>query len=75
MAERHGAGSDAVALAAALALPWAGTVLSGAASAAQLETNLAAETISLDPDELHELRSLAVPAADYWRDRAALPWT
>jgi aryl-alcohol dehydrogenase-like predicted oxidoreductase len=74
-AERHGVGSDAVALAAALALPWAGTVLSGAASAAQLRTNLAAETISLDPDELDELRSLAVPAADYWRDRAALPWT
>jgi aryl-alcohol dehydrogenase-like predicted oxidoreductase len=74
-AERHGVGPDAVALAAALARPWAGTVLSGAASAAQLGTNLAAETISLDPAELDELRALAVKAADYWRDRAALPWT
>jgi aryl-alcohol dehydrogenase-like predicted oxidoreductase len=74
-AERHGVGADAVALAAALARPWAGTVLSGAASAAQLEANLAAETISLDPDELDELHPLAVPAEDYWRDRAALPWS
>jgi aryl-alcohol dehydrogenase-like predicted oxidoreductase len=74
-AERHGTGPDAVALAAALAQPWADTVLSGAVSVAQLTTNLAAETITLDPGELDELRGLAAPAADYWKDRAALPWT
>jgi aryl-alcohol dehydrogenase-like predicted oxidoreductase len=74
VAERHGVGADTVALAAALARPWADTVLSGAVSAAQVSTNLAAATISLGPDELDELRALAVPAEDYWRERAALPW-
>jgi aryl-alcohol dehydrogenase-like predicted oxidoreductase len=74
VAARHGAGVDAVALAAALAQPWAGTVLSGAVSVAQLAANLAAETITLDPRDLEELRTLATPAQEYWRDRAALPW-
>lgn len=74
-ADRHGTGPDAVALAAALAQPWADTVLSGAVSVAQLTTNLAAETITLDTGELDELRGLTTPAAEYWRDRAVLPWT
>ncbi|MDN3357980.1 aldo/keto reductase [Actinomadura sp. DC4] len=70
-AERHGTGADTVALAAVLAQPWADTVLSGAVSVAQLATNLAAETITLDPDELGGLET---PPGEYWRDRAALPW-
>jgi len=74
VAERHGTGADAVALAAVLARPWADTVLSGAASVAQLETNLAAETVALDQDELDELGTLATTPDEYWRDRAALPW-
>jgi aryl-alcohol dehydrogenase-like predicted oxidoreductase len=75
VARRHGVGADAVALAAALARPWAGTVLSGAASVAQLTANLAAETITLDPAELAELHGLATTPDDYWRHRATLPWT
>lgn len=74
VAERHGAGADTIALAAALARPWADTVLSGAVSVAQLETNLAAETVTLDRDELDELGTLATTPGDYWQDRAALPW-
>jgi aryl-alcohol dehydrogenase-like predicted oxidoreductase len=73
-AVRHGTGVDAVALAAALAQPWADTVLSGAVSVAQLTANLAAETIALTADEAAELRDLATPAADYWQTRSALPW-
>ena len=42
VAARHGAGVDAVALAAVLANPWTDVVLSGAVTPAQLEANLAA---------------------------------
>jgi aryl-alcohol dehydrogenase-like predicted oxidoreductase len=74
-AERHGVGPDAVALAAALAQPWAGIVLSGAVSVAQLNGNLAAATLALDEDELGEFAGLATRPAEYWRRRAELPWT
>jgi aryl-alcohol dehydrogenase-like predicted oxidoreductase len=74
VAERHHTTPDAIALAAVLAQPWAGTVLSGAVSEAQLDTNLAAETITLERADLDELAALAEPPAEYWRERAALPW-
>jgi aryl-alcohol dehydrogenase-like predicted oxidoreductase len=74
-AERHGVGPDAIALAAALARPWAGTVLSGAVSVPQLTGNLAATTVTLDEGELAELAELAVPPAEYWERRAGLRWT
>ncbi|GAB3979067.1 aldo/keto reductase [Actinoallomurus acanthiterrae] len=70
-AERHGVGPDAVALAAVLAQPWADTVLSGAASAGQLTSNLAATTVVLSEEELG---ALATPPGEYWDRRAALPW-
>jgi aryl-alcohol dehydrogenase-like predicted oxidoreductase len=65
---------DAVALAAVLANPWAGVVLSGAVSAGQLAANLDAARLRLDPAELEELRALATPAERYWAERARLPW-
>ena len=45
---RAGHSEDAVALAAALARPWADVVLSGAATVAQLESNLAALDLAWD---------------------------
>lgn len=66
---------DAIAIAAAMAQPWAGVVLSGAASVAQLESNLAARSIALGPGVLEELEALAERAEDYWQRRAALDWT
>ena len=76
VAERHGVGPDAVALAAALArLPWAGTVLLGGVSVAQLRANLDAAKVSLDESDLARLDALATPPADYWAARTALPWT
>jgi aryl-alcohol dehydrogenase-like predicted oxidoreductase len=51
-----------LALAAALAQPWATIVLSGATTVAQLAENV-------------EARSLAETPADYWARRAQLPWT
>jgi aryl-alcohol dehydrogenase-like predicted oxidoreductase len=74
LAERHGAGPDAVALAAALARPWADTVLFGGVSVAQLRANLEATKLSLGEADLAGLAALAIPPADYWSARGALPW-
>lgn len=61
---------DAVALAAALAQPWADVVLSGASTADQLRENLRALEVPGGAD----WPDLAEPAAEYWQTRAALPW-
>ena len=64
---------DAVAIAAALAQPWATVVLSGAVSPAQLQSNLAALRLEIAPGAVAEF-GLAEPAAEYWSARAARPW-
>jgi aryl-alcohol dehydrogenase-like predicted oxidoreductase len=71
IAARHAVGPDAVALAAALAQPWADTVLFGPASVSQLRSNLAAVDLRLAEDDL---AGLAQPPAEYWAARAELPW-
>ncbi|KQU47035.1 aldo/keto reductase [Rhodococcus sp. Leaf278] len=73
-ADSAGVGRDALALAIALAQPWADVVLSGAATTAQLEQNLAALTID------HELTAasdpdLPEPPDIYWHTRSQLVWT
>ncbi|WP_328475903.1 aldo/keto reductase [Actinoplanes sp. NBC_00393] len=72
---RLASADDAVALAAALHQPWATIVLSGAATSAQLTSNLRAATLILAADDLDRLAALAEPAETYWRTRAALPWS
>ncbi|MQA08780.1 MAG: aldo/keto reductase [Pseudonocardiaceae bacterium] len=74
IAERHHAGTDAVALAATLRQPWADTVLLGPASVAQLTANVAALRLELTEDELAALGGLAEPPDTYWARRAALTW-
>ncbi|GAA1230377.1 aldo/keto reductase [Kitasatospora nipponensis] len=74
LAARTGASCDSIALAAVAAQPWAGIVLSGAATAAQLASNLTAARLDLEPAELDRLAALAEPADAYWKTRAALPW-
>jgi aryl-alcohol dehydrogenase-like predicted oxidoreductase len=69
------AAQDAVALAVALANPWADVVLSGAATPDQLRSNLAALNRTLSPSELAALADLAEPADQYWTERSTLPWT
>jgi aryl-alcohol dehydrogenase-like predicted oxidoreductase len=71
VAAARGVGADAIALAAALANPWATLVLSGAVTPAQLRANLAALTTRDLPPELAEL---AEPPEAYWATRAARPW-
>jgi aryl-alcohol dehydrogenase-like predicted oxidoreductase len=61
---------DYVALAAALAQPWADVVLSGAATVEQLHSNFGALDTELDDDYPH----LTEDPDTYWSTRAALPW-
>jgi aryl-alcohol dehydrogenase-like predicted oxidoreductase len=75
LAARYDTGPDAVALAAALAQPWADTVLLGPASVPQLRANLAALDVPLTAADRAELAPLAEPPTAYWSARSALPWT
>lgn len=74
IAEETGLGADAVALALVLRQPWAGVVLSGAATTAQLASNLHAAVIDLDEDQLTRLAALAEDPHVYWERRGQLPW-
>lgn len=61
---------DAEVLANALAQPWVDVVLSGAATTAQLASNLRA----LEITDSGNLPAAETPD-DYWRHRSALPWS
>ncbi|MCG5216354.1 aldo/keto reductase [Streptosporangium sp. KLBMP 9127] len=73
-ARDHGVTPDALALAAVLAQPWAGIVLSGAATAGQLDANLRATGLTWDATLDHRLSGLAEDPDTYWTTRASLPW-
>jgi aryl-alcohol dehydrogenase-like predicted oxidoreductase len=73
-AEALGTGADAVALAAVLAQPFADVVLSGAATADTLRSNLAAAELDPDPGTLAALEGLAEPPDRYWAARGGLAW-
>lgn len=72
LAATDGQTVDAFALGAALAQPWAGIVLTGAVTPAQLRRNLAARTPRL---EASVLDGLALPAEQYWAERGRRAWT
>ncbi|MER6618924.1 aldo/keto reductase [Streptomyces sp. NPDC000931] len=74
VAEETGLGCDAVALAVVLRQPWAGVVLSGAATTAQLASNLHAAAVDLTDDQLSRLAALAEEPRTYWERRGELPW-
>ncbi|AUG75469.1 aldo/keto reductase [Kitasatospora sp. MMS16-BH015] len=74
-ATEAGTTCDALALAAAAAHPWADLVLSGAATPAQLTSNLTAATLTPTPADLTPLTPMSEPAETYWRTRATLPWS
>ncbi len=70
-AQSRGSTLDALALAAALAQPWADVVLSGAVTGDQLDSNLK----SLDLlEDTTDWTPVAEPATEYWAYRSALPW-
>jgi aryl-alcohol dehydrogenase-like predicted oxidoreductase len=75
VANRIGAPPDAVALAFVLRQPWADVVLLGAATPAQLESNLVALGIQFSGEDVELLDGLRAPAEEYWAQRSRLPWT
>jgi aryl-alcohol dehydrogenase-like predicted oxidoreductase len=72
---RLGVGMDVVALAAAIARPWAGIVLSGAATVDQLRSNLRALDCAWDEASDARLGALVLDPREYWARRSSLPWT
>jgi aryl-alcohol dehydrogenase-like predicted oxidoreductase len=75
LAARLGIPLDQLAVAAALAQPWAWRVLSGGVDPAQVASNVAGAAVALPADVLSELETLAEDAATYWSARAARPWS
>jgi len=65
---------DALALAAALAQPWASVVLSGAATVEQLASNVRALQVAWDGEAQTALAALAEPPELYWETRKQLDW-
>ena len=74
LATEVGLGLDQLAIAAALAQPWADRVLSGAVTEEQLASNAAAATVRLPTEVLDELATLAEPPTQYWRARSRRKW-
>lgn len=77
IADRMDSTIDAVSLAAAVAQPWSKVVLSGAATAEHVRSNVAAlalaEKVGFD-DWCSLARELAEPPKDYWSKRSELSW-
>jgi aryl-alcohol dehydrogenase-like predicted oxidoreductase len=73
-ARERGTTEDALALAAAIAQPWADLVLSGAATVDQLSSNLAARELTWDDELERRLAGLVEDPDDYWSARGRLPW-
>lgn len=63
---------DAIAIAACLNQPWASVVLSGAATVAQVESNVMA--LSVPADVLDGIPDLSEESDDYWEIRSNLAW-
>jgi aryl-alcohol dehydrogenase-like predicted oxidoreductase len=75
IARELGVSPDSLAIAAALSKPWAGVVLSGASTNAQLESNLAALEVDYDEQIDRRLGELTEDPGEYWSRRSELAWT
>ena len=65
---------DMLALGAALARPWADVVLSGAATVAHVQSNVAAIGFEWDEELEEQLGAVVVPAEQYWKARKRFSW-
>jgi aryl-alcohol dehydrogenase-like predicted oxidoreductase len=70
-----GVGVDQLAIAAALAQPWAWRVLSGAVTPDQVVSNADAATLDIPEGAWAELLDAAGPAEAYWSARSRRPWS
>ena len=74
LAEERGQSIESLALAAALARPWADVVLSGAATVEQIRSTVASAKLGYDAQLDLRLRDAALTSADYWKARGAFAW-
>ena len=74
LSSRYQVGVDAIALRFVMDRLEPSIVLSGACSIQQLESNLKAGSLILDPDDLEKLGKLGTDAESYWSERKRLPW-
>jgi aryl-alcohol dehydrogenase-like predicted oxidoreductase len=73
-ANAHSTTIDMLALRAALARPWADIVLSGAATVAQLQANVAGRDLAYDAELDEEVRAFCIDSVEYWRARSTFGW-
>ena len=73
-ADRLGCTMDALALAGVLARPWVDVVLSGATTAGQVRSNLAAREVRWDAECERALAGMTEEPGAYWSRRAGLAW-
>jgi aryl-alcohol dehydrogenase-like predicted oxidoreductase len=64
-----------LAMAVALAQPWADVVLSGAVTDRQIASNARSLDARVDASHLSALAAIAEPPNQYWSRRSQLPWT
>ena len=74
VAESRGTTLETLAVAAALARPWANVVLTGAATVEQVRSNLEALELDYDAELEEKLRPVAASSAEYWRARSSFRW-
>jgi aryl-alcohol dehydrogenase-like predicted oxidoreductase len=74
VAEARSTTIEILALAAALARPWANVVLTGAATVGQIQANVAALELAYDHELDEHLRSVSIDSGEYWRARSSFRW-
>ena len=74
IAKKYNVGIDAIAIAYILQQPWVSTVLSGAVTNEQLESNLKALKVKFGMRELNILNSMVEIPEKYWKTRSELEW-
>jgi len=74
IAKRYNVGIDAIAIAYILQHSWVSTVLSGAVTSEQLESNLKALNVKLSVADLNMLYSMVEIPEKYWKTRSELEW-
>jgi aryl-alcohol dehydrogenase-like predicted oxidoreductase len=74
LAKNRGTTVETLALAGALARPWANIVLSGAATVDQIRSTVGALDFVYDAELDEQLRSVTVASDEYWRARSSFRW-
>jgi len=74
LADTRGTTIEMLALAAALARPWADVVLTGAATVEQIRSTVFALELAYDEELEVQLRSVSLKPAEYWQARSSFKW-